>query len=83
MDLQKKNFALNRFYQNLSQPIKDSTSPSNQESKKRDVGKVVVSYFISALLLCILRGAKVQPFFVYSIKLVLEPIFQSQIEVEY
>ncbi|PRQ59652.1 putative DNA helicase chromatin regulator PHD family [Rosa chinensis] len=44
VDLQKKNSELNRFYQNLSQPIKDSTSPkSNQESKKRDVGKVVVS----------------------------------------
>ncbi|KAL6127971.1 hypothetical protein ACLB2K_071332 [Fragaria x ananassa] len=44
VDLQKKNSALNRFYQNLSQPNKDSVSPKSiQESKKRDVGKVVVS----------------------------------------
>lgn len=43
VDLQKKNSALNRFYQNLSQPNKDLTSPSYKESKKRDVGKVVVS----------------------------------------
>ncbi|KAM1069775.1 hypothetical protein ACFX13_001692 [Malus domestica] len=42
--LQKKNSELNRFYQNLSQPNKESTSSnSNKESKKRDAGKVVVS----------------------------------------
>ncbi|KAB2596410.1 E3 ubiquitin-protein ligase SHPRH-like [Pyrus ussuriensis x Pyrus communis] len=40
----QKNSELNRFYQNLSQPHKDSTSSnSNKESKKRDAGKAVVS----------------------------------------
>lgn len=64
VDLQKKNSALNRFYQNLSLPNKDLTSPSYKESKKRDVGKVVVSYFISLYYFCsFLKGAKMHPFF--------------------
>ncbi|KAM7494701.1 hypothetical protein LguiB_029310 [Lonicera macranthoides] len=47
VDLQKKKSALNRFYWNLSQGDKNSTSSSMQdedEGKKRDVGeKVMVS----------------------------------------
>lgn len=47
VDLQKKKSALNRFYWNLSQGDKNSSSSSMQyedEGKKRDVGeKVMVS----------------------------------------
>ena len=49
VDLLKKNSALNRFLQNLSQNNQSSTVSDigSEESKKRSVGKrVVVSYFI-------------------------------------
>lgn len=44
VDLQKKSSALNRFYWNLSRPMKNWPSPTdgNEESKKRDIRERVV-----------------------------------------